>query len=103
MVSISGKPDLSADGANRVIAVAEPLHVDLPGGWRRVASWPASCRRSAAASPSAGEPPSAFRATIGLYWALKVMTWRAPLVLGRQWPGLQLPLVIVSAMACFFG
>jgi hypothetical protein len=39
----------------------------------------------------------------GLYWAFAVMTWRSALVLGRQWPGLQLPLVIVSAVACFLG
>jgi hypothetical protein len=29
MVSISGKPDLSADGADRVIVAAEPLYADL--------------------------------------------------------------------------
>jgi hypothetical protein len=29
MVSISGKPDLSADGADRVIAAAEPLYAEL--------------------------------------------------------------------------
>lgn len=32
MVSISGKPDLSADGADRVIAAAEPLYADLRWG-----------------------------------------------------------------------
>ena len=29
MASISGKPDLSADGADRVIAAVQPLYVDL--------------------------------------------------------------------------
>ncbi len=33
MVSISGKPDLSADGADRVIAAAEPLYADLRLGF----------------------------------------------------------------------
>ena len=33
MVSISGKPDLSADGADRVIAAAEPLYADFRCGF----------------------------------------------------------------------
>ena len=38
----------------------------------------------------------------GLYWAFVQLTWRPLLVLGMGRLGLQLPVVIVSATACFF-